>query len=156
MTGSGSHRIALVCASLASGPLYMIAYAAGSMVHSVPQPIIVSAQDLVTFLLLLGPATVAGFFVAIVPLGFAIVILSALASSWGAAQRPLFWAAAGAASAMLIAWAAEWYDPSSSFAFVCTASASLRVAHAYLTWPPPQSLFLHPALIVRTQIGTPH
>jgi hypothetical protein len=157
MTGSGSHRIALMCASLTSGPIFMIAYAAGAMVYSVPQPIIISAHDIVTFLLLLLPATVAGFFAAIMPLGFAILILSALASSWSTARRSLFWTAAGAAGGAFIVWATEWYDdPTGSFAFVCTASASLRVARAYLAWPPPEPLFLHPARIVRTEIATPH
>jgi hypothetical protein len=156
MTGTGSHRIALMCASLASGPLYLLGYAAGSMVYSVPQPIIVRPQDVVNFLLLLVPGTIAGFFVAIVPLVFAILILSGMASSSGVARRPLVWAAAGGTGGALIGWAAGWDDPVRSFAFIFSASASLRIARAYLAWPPPEPLFLPPDRIIRRESATPH
>jgi hypothetical protein len=111
---------------------------------------------MVTFLLLLVPATIAGFFVAIVPLVFAILILSALASSWAATRPPLLWAAAGGAGGALIVWAAGWDDTIRSFAFVCSASASLLLARAYLSWPPPEPLFLPPARIIRAESAAPH
>jgi hypothetical protein len=156
MAGTGSHRIALMCASLASGPFYLVACVAGSMIQSVSQLIIISAQDLVNYLPLLVLVTAAGFFLSVVPLGLAILILSGMASSSVVPRRPVFWAGAGAGAGALIVWAAGWDGSSGSFAFVCSASASLRLARSYLAWPPPEPLFLPRAGIVGGEIATPH
>jgi hypothetical protein len=138
MTGTGSHRIALVCGSLVSGPVYLAAYAAGSFVEDVGQPTVIGSAQILPFLVGLIPAMLAGFFVMLVPLGFAILVLSGLARACPMLRAPLVWALVGGGAAALIAWGAASGEFSRFFATVCTGAVSLRLARAYLAWPRPE------------------
>jgi hypothetical protein len=137
MSGTGSHRIALICAALASGPIYLCANAAAALIDATPDPIVVTAADVVRFFLLLIPGIIGGFFIALIPLGLTILFLSALARRLEQAQAPLFWSVAGAAGGGLLAWMTETGEFGTAFALIVSGAASLRLARAYLAWLPP-------------------
>jgi hypothetical protein len=135
MAGSGSRRIAWVCACLASGPLYMIAATLASAVKAIPQPIVFEWQAVFQYTLLLIPAVLFGFFVAAIPLALLILLLSSLAGSFPPLRAPLAWTFAGGGAAGLLLFGLGEYEFSARFALVATGMASLRLARAYLDWP---------------------
>ena len=135
MTGSGSHRIAWACACLASGPIYLTARIFASGVEAIPQPIVIHWQDVFQFTLLLIPAVLGGFFVAAVPLGFAIMILSSFASDRRLLRAPFAWTLAGAGAGAGIFLLFGILDFSTRCALVATGAGALRLARCYLDWP---------------------
>ena len=146
MTGSGSHRIALMVASLVSGPVYIAAYAAGSVIDSLPQPIVIDSPDVVRFAISLITGLIGGFFISVVPLGFIILMLSLFASIYRFARGPIVWTLTGGAAAGLIAWGEDADEFGYVFALIAAGMASLRIAHMYLDWPSePQPLLVRSA-----------
>jgi hypothetical protein len=152
MIGTGSHRIGLACASLASGPIYLAACAVGSLVDRIPQPIVIAPADVIAFFVGLLPAMLGGFFVTVIPLAFAILVLSALASVSQALRPPAVWTAVGAAAGVLIVGTADEAQFGWSLAVICTAAGSLRLARAFLSWPPPEPLLRSPGGLVRPDV----
>ena len=135
MSTHGSHRIAWMCACLASGPIYHVANTLASAVDRIPQPIVIGWRDTLQFILMLIPATLFGFFVAAMPLGVAVLLLSRLARSWLLFRAPLAWAAAGGMAAVLLLLQTGTEEFSDCFALLATGMISLRLARAYLGWP---------------------
>jgi hypothetical protein len=140
-----------MCASLAAGPVYLTACAAAAFLDAIPQPVLIAPAAVVRFLISLIPGIIGGFFAAMIPLGLAIVFLSAGAHSWRALRAPPLWTVAGAAAGALIAWKVQTDEWVTAFALICTGAVSLRLARAYLAWPPPEPLpLIRPARVSRS------
>jgi hypothetical protein len=135
MNGTGSRRIAWVSASLAAGPVYLTAHAAGAFLDILPQPVLITPAAAMGFFLGLIPAIIGGFFAAMIPLGVAIASMSALARCRPALRAPPLWATTGAAAGALIAFVLQTDEWGPAFALVCTGAVSLRLARAFLDWP---------------------
>ncbi|HEX8580590.1 MAG TPA: hypothetical protein VF655_13480 [Allosphingosinicella sp.] len=141
MTGSGSHRIAWMCACLAFGPVYLLAATLASVVEIIPNPILISWQEAIQLPLLFIPALLFGFFAAAIPFAFLILILSAFARSWRPLRAPFAWTVVGGAAPALLLFLAGVQDFSSRAALVVAGMVSLRFARSYLAWPDDDDAF---------------
>jgi hypothetical protein len=131
-----SHRIAIVCAALLAGPLYLAASAALGLVVAIPQPVIIEAPAVIAFIVAMVPAAIGGFFVALLPVAAGVALLSMLSSEFPALQRPACWlvAGGGAGPALLLLFGHPPQDGEANAALVATGMACARVARAYLSW----------------------
>ncbi|HEY7809523.1 MAG TPA: hypothetical protein VIA98_03985 [Allosphingosinicella sp.] len=141
MTGSGSHRIAWMCACLAFGPVYLVAGALAAVVEMIPNPIVIPWQEAIQLSLLFIPALLFGFFAAAIPFAFLILILSAFARSWHPLRAPFAWAAVGGAAAALLLFLAGVQHFSSCVGLIVAAMVSMRLARSYLAWPDDDDAF---------------
>jgi hypothetical protein len=131
-----SHRIAIVCATLLAGPLYLAASAAFGLVAAIPEPVIIEAPAVIAFLVAMVPAAIGGFFVALLPVAAGVALLSILSFEFSALQRPACWlvAGGGAGPALLLLFGHPPQEGVSTAALVATGMGCARIARAYLSW----------------------
>jgi hypothetical protein len=131
-----SHRIAVVCAALLAGPIYLTASAALGLITAIPEPVIVEAPAVLAFLVAMVPAAIGGFFVALLPVAAGVALLSILSFELPALRRPACWVTAGggAGPALLLLFGHAPQDGEATAALVATGMGCARVARAYLSW----------------------
>ena len=127
---------AILYACLLAGPVFLTSTALASLYLKLPQPILVSGSEFGLFLMMMLPALIVGFLLALVPVTLGTAALFALGEKNAAFRLPGMWAAVGAASgiALTILFKLEGPWREVSFALVVTSAVCARMARNFVDW----------------------
>ena len=96
MNRQSSPLFAAFLAAATSGPLFGLSLGATMLYMTIPQPVTISPEALVTNVLLAIPSIILiPFFLGVVPITLIVLVMEAIAQKSEAARMPLVWAAAG-------------------------------------------------------------
>jgi hypothetical protein len=113
----------IAVASFAAGPVFTVAGTLAALYLRLPQPVMVSADELMPWLAALFSSVVMGGIVAFVPNVIGSAIMAGLSKTSATARAPEAWLAAGAAGGAGIALGFGLdYSPALFFATVATAT----------------------------------
>lgn len=121
MNGNGMRISAAVLAAIPAGPVFLTALIAAELYLRLPAPVQVDPIEVAQFVAALIPAVFLGILLAIVPLLFGTLFMTACAERWEAARSAEAWAAAGAVAGGAIALFFG-ADGSAAFALVATSA----------------------------------
>ena len=126
----------IVIASLLAGPVFVTSCALASLYLKLPKPVVVSGSEFGLFLVLLGPALIAGFLLAFVPVAIGTAALVALGERSPAFRSPGMWSAVGAAIGIGLVTALKLDGPWQEFGFalVVTCAVCALVSHKIALW----------------------
>jgi hypothetical protein len=124
---------AVLCASIASGPLVIICTGLASLYLQMPDPIEISPASVLAVLLLCVPAAIFGGFVAILPVLFWTFALHTIGEQIVSLRARIVWAAAGAGAGWIMArFAAD--DPAGTFGMIFTGILVALICRRGVGW----------------------
>ena len=119
-----------------AGPVFVTTCALTSLYLELPKPIVISGSEFGLFLVLLVPALMVGFLLAVVPVTIGTALLVGLGARSPTFRSARTWAAVGASLGigLVIAIRLEgpWHDV--GFALVVTCVVSALVSHRLARW----------------------
>ena len=126
----------ILYACLIAGPVFLTSLVSASLYLKLPQPIVVSAGEFGAFVVLILPALIVGFLLALIPVTIGTAALFTLGEQNAAFRLPGVWTAVGAAIGIalviLLQLAGPWRE--AGFALVVTSAVCARVARNYVNW----------------------
>lgn len=123
-------------ASLAAGPMFVIATALAWLYLQLPRPLVITSEGMLGLFLLCLPAAAIGFFLAIGPNLVGTAVMNVLGERVEVARTPLVWIVAGSASGALIAFlfGALPGNPAVAFGLIVTSAACARTCRRGACW----------------------
>lgn len=113
-------------ASIAAGPLFLFSYTFAALYLKLPAPIEIDLRIVPSFMLMLIPALIIGFTLAIIPTIFGTLAMSALARRNELARLPAAWVVVGGVCGALIATmvgrSQYGMDAETAFALISTSA----------------------------------
>ncbi len=123
-------------ASLLAGPVFVTSCALASLYLELPRPIVVSANQLGLFLILLIPAVAVGFLIAFVPVAIGAALLFRLGRQFEVLRAPIAWTLVGAAIGIALVAALEldgaWREI--GFGLVATCAICATICRRRIVW----------------------
>lgn len=126
----------LILACLVAGPVFVWTNMLADLYLRLPQPILISPNDIAALLIFSLLATLFGFVLALLPTSLGTLLMHSLGEHVEAARTPLAWTLAGAAIggglAMLFG---TWPDsPATALALVATSALCARICRRSVQW----------------------
>ena len=122
MIDNGMRLSAALLAALPAGPVFLTSWFVADLYLRLPAAVTVDPLEIAEFVATLIPAVFLGIILAIVPLLFGMLFMSACAVRWESARSGPAWVAAGLAAGGGLAL---WFDATGASAFAVVVTSAL-------------------------------
>ena len=126
----------ILFACLVAGPAFLTSTVLASHYLELPRPIVVAPEEVGTFLIMLIPALLVGFFLALVPVVIGTAALRSLGNDSLRFRSPWLWTATGAVTGATLALLLGLATVGQHFAFglVVTSALCGLVSRKFTSW----------------------